>query len=225
VPLPNDMDIDNQKDWCYNSLLTIKELGTKALTRLESWSKQAELIERKYRLEDDIMLRRVIISDWLKTEIIDLEESYQRGEQVAKELQTKLQQLIEQTKMAEGDVVSAKRQLKESTDKLEDCIQELSATCKRKDRAKSKTVTALEQGGLGEVTDIINNETTVTNDEPASSATKKEIQDSTLEVNSRINNSHPHHSLHITERTCRRASNENTIRRTQNYFISKREGD
>lgn len=172
------MDIDQQKDWCYNSLLSIKELGTKALTRLESWSKQAELIERKYRLEDDIMLRRVIVSDWLKSEMIDLEESYQRGEQVVRELHLKLENWIEQTHRVEGDVVSAKEQLQECTEKLEVCIQELSSLCKKKDRAKSKTVMALEQGGLGEE---LNNNETVANEEPASTV-KKENPDVLLEV-------------------------------------------
>ncbi|KAI9250732.1 hypothetical protein BY458DRAFT_559644 [Sporodiniella umbellata] len=183
TPLLNEMNIDQQKDWCYNSLLSIKELGTKALTRLESWSKQAELIERKYRLEDDIMLRRVIISDWLKSEMVDLEESYQRGEQVAKELQQKLESLVEQTQTAEGDVASAKRQLKHGVEKLEICVQELSSLCKKKDRAKSKTVMALEQGGLGEITEggNTNNEIPTTNEEPVA---KKEAMDIFLEGSS-----------------------------------------
>ncbi|CAO3662318.1 unnamed protein product [Rhizopus stolonifer] len=177
APLLDEMDIDQQKDWCYNSLLSIKELGTKALTRLESWSKQAELIERKYRLEDDIMLRRVIVSDWLKSEMIDLEESYQRGEQVVRELHLKLENWIEQTHRVEGDVVSAKEQLQECTEKLEGCIQELSSLCKKKDRAKSKTVMALEQGGLGEE---LNNNEAVIHEEPASTV-KKENPDVSLE--------------------------------------------
>lgn len=174
------MTLEEQKDWCYNSLLTIKELGTKALTRLESWSKHAELIERRFRLEDDIMLKRVIVSDWLKNEIVDLEQCYKRGELVMRELQQRLQHLEDETKAAEGNVVLAKEQLAETTEKLENCIQELSAVCRRRDRAKSKTVAALTMGGLGGMTD--SGPSTAADDQPASSSVKKEKQEATLEV-------------------------------------------
>ncbi|CEG62901.1 hypothetical protein RMATCC62417_00143 [Rhizopus microsporus] len=179
VPLSTKMTLEEQKDWCYNSLLTIKELGTKALTRLESWSKHAELIERRFRLEDDIMLKRVIVSDWLKNEIVDLEQCYKRGELVMTELQQRLQHLEDETRAAEGNVVLAKEQLAETTEKLENCIQELSAVCRRRDRAKSKTVAALTMGGLGGMTD--SGPSTATDDQPASSSVKKEKQETTLE--------------------------------------------
>jgi hypothetical protein len=143
--------MEQQKEWSYQNQLAIKELGTKALTRLESWSRQAELIERKFRLEDDIMLKRVIVSDWLKSEIQDLQSSYMRGEQVMINLQKSLDSLLEQTSLVKGNVKMAATEVSAAVERLDDCIQELSLACKRQDRAKSKLVAALSFGGLGDM--------------------------------------------------------------------------
>ncbi|KAI7899210.1 uncharacterized protein BX663DRAFT_215433 [Cokeromyces recurvatus] len=143
------LTIDQQKDWCYRNQNIIKEIGTKALTRLESWNQQAELIERKYRLEDDIMLKCVIVSDWLKAEVTDLQASYKRGQDAMMDLQKVLDILLEQTNLIEGHIKMAKTEVNSAVERLESCVEELNMACKRQDRAKSKLVAALSFGGLG----------------------------------------------------------------------------
>ncbi|KAG2204484.1 hypothetical protein INT46_005413 [Mucor plumbeus] len=146
-----NLSIDQQKDWSYRNQLALKEIGTKSLTRLESWSQQADLIQRKYRLEDDIMLKRVIVSDWLKTEIQDLHTSYKRGQQVMIELQKSLDSLLEQMNLVKGNVKMATIEVTSAAERLDDCVQELALACKRQDRNKSQLVAALGYGGLGDL--------------------------------------------------------------------------
>jgi hypothetical protein len=165
------MNMEQQKEWCYQNQLAIKELGTKALTRLESWSRQAELIERKFRLEDDIMLKRVIVSDWLKSEVQDLQSSYMRSEQVMTELQKSLDSLLEQTNLVKGNVKLAATEVTAAIERLDDCIQELSLACKRQDRAKSKLVAALSFGGLGDMA-----ESKMKENNNGDNATKEELE-------------------------------------------------
>lgn len=161
------MNTEQQKEWSYQNQLVIKELGTKALTRLESWSRQVELIERKFRLEDDIMLKRVLVSDWLKSEIQDLQSSYVRGEQVMIELQKGLESLLEQTSLARSNVKLAATEVSAAVECLDDCIQELSLACKRQDRAKSELVAALSFGGLGDMAESKMKEMTSNKDSTA----------------------------------------------------------
>jgi hypothetical protein len=152
LELPHrNLSIDQQKDWSYRNQLALKEIGTKSLTRLESWSQQADLIQRKYRLEDDIMLKRVIVSDWLKTEIQDLHTSYKRGQQVMIELQKSLDSLLEQMNLVKGNVKMATIEVTSAAERLDDCVQELALACKRQDRNKSRLVAALGYGGLGDI--------------------------------------------------------------------------
>ncbi|CAO3649476.1 unnamed protein product [Mucor fragilis] len=146
-----NLSVEQQKEWSYRNQLALKEIGTKSLTRLESWSQQADLIQRKYRLEDDIMLQKVIVSDWLKTEVQDLHASYKRGQQVMIELQKSLDSLLEQINLVKGNVKMATTEVQSAAERLDDCIQELALACKRQDRSKSQLVAALSYGGLGDL--------------------------------------------------------------------------
>ncbi|CEP17270.1 hypothetical protein [Parasitella parasitica] len=146
-----NLSIEQQKEWSYRNQLALKEIGTKTLTRLESWSQQADLIQRKYRLEDDIMLKRVIVSDWLKAEIQDLHTCYKRGQQVMSELHKSLESLLEQINLVKDNVEMATVEVKSAANRLDDCVQELALAWKRQERSKSKLVAALSYGGLGDL--------------------------------------------------------------------------
>ncbi|KAI8976857.1 hypothetical protein BDB01DRAFT_852832 [Pilobolus umbonatus] len=152
-PAPQ-LTLNQEKEWCYENQLIIKELATKALTRLESWSRQVDLIERKFRMEDDVMLKRVIVSDWLKNDIDELKHSYQRGLQVIQEIQQRLDPLVEDTEHMKSDIKTIRTDLHESLERLDECIQDLKWACRRKDRAESKVVAALSLGGLGDMTEM-----------------------------------------------------------------------
>ncbi|KAL7321378.1 hypothetical protein PS15m_001150 [Mucor circinelloides] len=174
-----NLSVDQQKEWCYRNQLALKEIGTKTLTRLESWSQQADLIQRKYRLEDDIMLQKVIVSDWLKTEIQDLHASYKRGQQVMIELQKSLDSLLEQINLVKGNVKMATTEVKSATGRLDDCVQELALACKRQDRSKSQLVAALSFGGLGDLAERSTDAETTVKEETKQVQPKKEgIEDS-----------------------------------------------
>lgn len=144
---------DQQRDWIHNNQNAIKELGTKAFYRLEQWSSQAEMIERKFRQEQDIMMKRVVVFDWLKNEVQDIHSSYKRGQQVMIELQRNLDSLLEQTNLVKSNVKLAKSELEHLAEDLEVCIQDLALACKRQERSKSKLVAALSFGGLGDMPD------------------------------------------------------------------------
>ncbi|KAI8636740.1 hypothetical protein BD408DRAFT_425649 [Parasitella parasitica] len=169
-----NLSVDQQKEWSYRNQLALKEIGTKTLTRLESWSQQADLIQRKYRLEDDIMLKRVIVSDWLKTEIQDLHTSYKRGQQVVSDLRKSLDSLIEQINLVKGNVKMATTEVKSASDRLDDSIQELALACKRQERTKSKLVAALSYGGLGDLAERPADAGTVVKEEIKQIQPKKE---------------------------------------------------
>ncbi|CAO0790900.1 unnamed protein product [Mucor circinelloides] len=174
-----NLSVDQQKEWCYRNQLALKEIGTKTLTRLESWSQQADLIQRKYRLEDDIMLQKVIVSDWLKTEIQDLHASYKRGQQVMIELQKSLDSLLEQINLVKGNVKMATTEVKSAAERLDDCVQELALACKRQDRSKSQLVAALSFGGLGDLAERSTDAETTVKEETKQVQPKKEgIEDS-----------------------------------------------
>ncbi|EPB88156.1 hypothetical protein HMPREF1544_04988 [Mucor circinelloides 1006PhL] len=174
-----NLSVDQQKEWCYRNQLALKEIGTKTLTRLESWSQQADLIQRKYRLEDDIMLQKVIVSDWLKTEIQDLHASYKRGQQVMIELQKSLDSLLEQINLVKGNVKMATTEVKSAAERLDDCVQELALACKRQDRNKSQLVAALSFGGLGDLAERSTDAETTVKEETKQVQPKKEgIEDS-----------------------------------------------
>lgn len=147
------MNIDQDKHWNANSQLAIKQLCVSAFTRLENWGNQTEMIQGKFRKADDLMLKRVIVSDWLKSEILDLEASYKRAQFVTMDLQNKLEAISEQTHAVKSNVELASSELDHLTEKLEDCIQDLVWACKRQDRSESKLVAALSFGGLGDMPD------------------------------------------------------------------------
>lgn len=111
------------------------------------------MIQGKFRKADDLMLKRVIVSDWLKTEILDLEASYKRGQLVMMELQKSIESISEQTHVVKSNVELTSSELEHLTEKLENCIQDLSWACKRQDRSQSKLVSALSFGGLGDMPD------------------------------------------------------------------------
>lgn len=180
LELPHrNLSVEQQKEWCYRNQLALKEIGTKTLTRLESWSQQADLIQRKYRLEDDIMLQKVIVSDWLKTEIQDLHASYKRGQQVMIELQKSLDSLLEQINLVKGNVKMATTEVKSAAERLDDCIQELALACKRQDRSKSQLVAALSYGGLGDLAERPADTDTIVKKETKQTQPKKEgVEDS-----------------------------------------------
>lgn len=180
LELPHrNLSVEQQKEWCYRNQLALKEIGTKTLTRLESWSQQADLIQRKYRLEDDIMLQKVIVSDWLKTEIQDLHASYKRGQQVMIELQKSLDSLLEQINLVKGNVKMATTEVKSAAERLDDCIQELALACKRQDRSKSQLVAALSYGGLGDLAERPTDTDTIVKKETKQTQPKKEgVEDS-----------------------------------------------
>ncbi|KAL9536971.1 hypothetical protein MBANPS3_012201 [Mucor bainieri] len=169
-----NLSVEQQKEWCYRNQLALKEIGTKTLTRLESWSQQADLIQRKYRLEDDIMLQKVIVSDWLKTEVQDLHASYKRGQQVIIELQKSLDSLLEQINLVKGNVKMATTEVKSAAERLDDCIQELALACKRQDRSKSQLVAALSYGGLGDLAERSTDTDTTVKEEAKQIQPKKE---------------------------------------------------
>ncbi|KAK4521541.1 uncharacterized protein ATC70_012157 [Mucor velutinosus] len=174
-----NLSVEQQKEWCYRNQLALKEIGTKSLTRLESWSQQADLIQRKYRLEDDIMLQKVIVSDWLKTEIQDLHTSYKRGQQVMIELQKSLDSLLEQINLVKGNVKMATTEVKSAAERLDDCIQELALACKRQDRSKSQLVAALSYGGLGDLAERPTDTETTVKEETKQIQLKREgVEDS-----------------------------------------------
>lgn len=174
-----NLSVEQQKEWCYRNQLALKEIGTKTLTRLESWSQQADLIQRKYRLEDDIMLQKVIVSDWLKTEIQDLHASYKRGQQVMIELQKSLDSLLEQINLVKGNVKMATTEVQSAAERLDDCIQELALACKRQDRSKSQLVAALSFGGLGDLAERSTDSDTTVKEETKQIQPKKEgVEDS-----------------------------------------------
>jgi DNA repair exonuclease SbcCD ATPase subunit len=181
------MTAEEQKDWCYRNQVRIKELGTKALTRLESWSKQAELIERKYRIEDDILLKRVIVSDWLTSEIQDLTTSYKHGQQAMDELQRNLDQLVAQSAQTQDHIQVVMQKVEAATERLETNMQDLQAAHKRHDRASSKLVAALTYGGLGDMAEPSDMET---EKEPKKEEVEKEttddVSESQLEENKQI---------------------------------------
>lgn len=128
-------------------------MGTKAFYKLEQWINQTEIIDRKFRQENDLMTKKIVVSDWLKNEVTDLQASYKRGQQVMSEIQKNLDRLLEQTKLVKGNVKLAKSELGYLQEKLENCIQDLSLACKRQERSKSKLVAALSFGGLGDMPD------------------------------------------------------------------------
>lgn len=176
------MTPDEQKEWCYRNQVLVKELGTKALTRLESWSKQAELIERKYRLEDDIMLKRVLVSDWLTAEIQDLKYSYKHGQVAMGELQKNLDSLLNQSDIIQSNIQVAMTEVDAAAERLEISIQELNAAYKRQDRASSKLVAALNYGGLGDMAEGKANETKeIKEEQKIETSPKPETVDETTE--------------------------------------------
>ncbi|KAI8047379.1 hypothetical protein BDF21DRAFT_434267 [Thamnidium elegans] len=162
------MNIDQDKHWNANSQLAIKQLCVSAFTRLENWGNQTEMIQGKFRKADDLMLKRVIVSDWLKSEILDLEASYKRAQFVMMDLQKKLDTISEQTHTVKSHVELASSELDHLTEKLEDCIQDLAWACNRQDRSQSKLVAALSFGGLGDMPDpsIQPENTDITTEEP-----------------------------------------------------------
>lgn len=111
------------------------------------------MIEGKFRKADDIMLKRVIVSDWLKSEIQELEASYKRAQHVMRDMQKNLESLSEQTHLVKSTVDMTTSELNHLADKLEDCVQDLAWAYKRHDRADSKLVAALSFGGLGDMPD------------------------------------------------------------------------
>lgn len=145
------MSIDQEKHWNANNQLAIKQLCVSAFTRLENWGNQVEMIQGKFRKADDIMLKRVIVSDWLKSEIQDLEASYKRGQHVMMDMQKNLDSLLEQTHLVKTTVDMTTSELNHLMAKLEDCVQDLAWACKRHDRTESKLVAALSFGGLGDM--------------------------------------------------------------------------
>lgn len=149
----------------------------KAFTRLEQWGAQADMIETKFRKEDDILLKRVLVSDWLKSEIQDLTTSYKRGQQVMSELRKGYDSLLEQNNLVKSNVKMVSSELDHLKEKLENCINELSLTCKRQDRAQSKAVAALSFGGLGDMPDPNKQDNTVVEEEPKEE-TKSETEQS-----------------------------------------------
>lgn len=147
------MSLDQEKHWNANNQLAIKQLCVSAFTRLENWGNQVEMIEGKFRKADDIMLKRVIVSDWLKSEIQELEASYKRAQHVMMEVQKNLDSLSEQTHLVKTTVDMTTSELNHLTEKLDDCMQDLTWAYKRHDRADSKLVAALSFGGLGDMPD------------------------------------------------------------------------
>ncbi|KAI9336049.1 hypothetical protein BD770DRAFT_332246, partial [Pilaira anomala] len=147
------LNMEQDKNWNAKSQLAIKQLCVSAFTRLENWGNQIEMIQGKFRKADDLMLKRVIVSDWLKSEILDLEASYKRGQLVMMDLQKRIESISEQTHVVESNVELTSSELEHMTEKLENCIQDLSWACKRQDRSQSKLVSALSFGGLGDMPD------------------------------------------------------------------------
>lgn len=125
------------------------------------------------------MLQKVIVSDWLKTEIQDLHASYKRGQQVMIELQKSLDSLLEQINLVKGNVKMATTEVKSATGRLDDCVQELALACKRQDRSKSQLVAALSFGGLGDLAERSTDAETTVKEETKQVQPKKEgIEDS-----------------------------------------------
>ncbi|KAI8373837.1 hypothetical protein BD560DRAFT_393734 [Blakeslea trispora] len=130
------LSLEQQKEWNDANQMAIKQLCTKVLTRLQTWSQQVELIEHNFRSQHDKMQQRLIVSDWLKDEIQDLQTSYKRGQHVLSDLQKSLDSLLDQTDLVKSNVTIAKTELDAAKVRLEACVDELNAACKRRDRIK-----------------------------------------------------------------------------------------
>ncbi|KAI8981920.1 hypothetical protein BDF20DRAFT_864001 [Mycotypha africana] len=144
------LTLEQQRDWNYRNQTVLKELGTKALSVLETWCQQAESTDRKFRQETDLHLKQLLVSDWLKSEIDSLHSAYQRGQQVVTELEQGVHSLLEQTNLVKGNIQLVTTEVESSVERLEACISELAAVCKRQDRNQSKLVQALMNGELGD---------------------------------------------------------------------------
>ncbi|KAI8369905.1 hypothetical protein EDC96DRAFT_503801 [Choanephora cucurbitarum] len=137
--------LEQQKEWNDANQMAIKQLCTKVLTRLQTWSQQVELIEHNFRSQHDVMQQRLIVSDWLQNEIQDLQTSYKRGQHVLSDLQKNLESLLEQTDLLKGNVAIVKTELDAAKARLEASVDELNAVCKRQDRAKYQQETKPKQ--------------------------------------------------------------------------------
>lgn len=174
------MTLEQQKEWSNNNQLAVKQLCVQAFTRLQQWGTQADLIESKFRKENDMLAKQVLVSDWLKSEIQDLTVSYKRAQQVLTELQKGFDSLMEQTNLVKSSVKMANNELDHLKEKLEECVHDLSLACKRQDRSQSKLVAALSFGGLGDMPDPNKEESSggVTAEKPAKQETKSEAEHS-----------------------------------------------
>lgn len=148
-----NLTLEQQKEWSANNQLAIKQLCVQAFTRLQQWGTQADLLESKFRKENDMLAKQALVSDWLKSEVQDLTACYKRGQQVLVELQKGLDSLMEQTNLVKSSVHMANNELDHLKEKLEECVHDLSLACKRQDRSQSKLVAALSFGGLGDMPD------------------------------------------------------------------------
>lgn len=168
------MSLEQQKEWTTNNQLAIKQLCVQAFTRLEQWGNGADMIETKFRKEQDMLLKQVLVSDWLKAEVQDLTACYKRGQQVLTELQKGFDSLMEQTNLVKSSVKMANSELDHLKEKLEECIYDLSLACKRQDRSNSKLVAALSFGGLGDMPDPNKEEASVIVEKPVKQEVKSE---------------------------------------------------
>jgi hypothetical protein len=107
-------------------------------------------IEEQYRQETDPVARRAIVVDFVKREIDDLAHAYHQDQRFLDAMRKGLESIRSDTRAIMDTVHYRHSEVKQAKEQLKELTTDWRMEAKRKDRAESKLVAQIENGGLGD---------------------------------------------------------------------------